>query len=75
VADAERQGILAVEMESAALYAFAEAQGRAVLCLAHVTNTMGQREREFEKGHDEGVPGSLRVIGSLVGVRLGLRAG
>jgi hypothetical protein len=69
VGDAEREGILAVEMESAALYAFARAQGKAVLCFAHVTNTMGQSEREFEKGHDEGVTESLRLIASLVGIR------
>lgn len=69
VAEAEREGILAVEMESAALYAFAAARGRAVLCLAHVTNTMGQSAREFEKGHNEGVTESLRVIEALLPVR------
>jgi len=69
VAEAEREGILAVEMESAALYAFAAARGKAVLCFAHVTNTMGQSDREFEKGHEEGVTESLRVIGAVVNVR------
>jgi uridine phosphorylase len=39
---ARAQGILAVEMEAAALYAFAEARQKAVLCFAHVTNQMGQ---------------------------------
>lgn len=70
VADAEREGILAVEMETAALYAFATARNKAVLCVAHVTNTMGLTEREFEKGQDDGVVESLRVIAGLVGVRL-----
>jgi uridine phosphorylase len=69
VADAEQQGILAVEMESAALYAFATLRHRAVLCFAHVTNTMGRRDREFEKGDDEGVTESLRLIGSTLDVR------
>lgn len=32
VANAEREGILAVEMESAALYAFAAARNATVLC-------------------------------------------
>jgi len=32
--------ILAVGMETAALYAFAGSRGVRVLCLAHVTNTM-----------------------------------
>ncbi len=32
-------GIMAVEMEAAALYAFAEARQKAVICFAHVTST------------------------------------
>src|SRR4029077_18344694 len=39
---ARTKGVLAVEMEAAALYAFARARNARVLCLAHVTNTMGQ---------------------------------
>lgn len=75
IAHAERQGVLGVEMESAALYAFAAARNRAVLCFAHVTNTMGASDREFDKGHDEGVNMSLDLIEALVGVRSGLRTG
>jgi uridine phosphorylase len=45
-----RRGILAVEMEAAALYTFARSTGAKVLCLANVTNTMGQTEKDFEKG-------------------------
>ena len=41
------KGILAVEMEAAALYAFASRHNVAVLCLAHVTNTMGQVTRSL----------------------------
>jgi uridine phosphorylase len=69
VSDAEREDILAVEMESAALYAFAAARGKRVLCFAHVTNTMGQRDREFEKGQEDGVTQSLKVIEAVTGVR------
>lgn len=47
---AQDKGILAVEMEAAALYTFARAAGAQVLCLAHVTNTMGQSGDDFEKG-------------------------
>jgi uridine phosphorylase len=54
--------ILAVEMEAAALYAFAKARGRSVLCLAHVTNQMGQVEGDFEKGAAAGAEDSLQVI-------------
>jgi uridine phosphorylase len=55
-------GILAVEMEAAALYAFAKACGRSVLCFAHVTNQMGRVEGDFEKGATDGAEESLRVI-------------
>ena len=51
---AQRKGILAVEMEAAALYAFARAAGVRVLCLAHVTNTMAQAGDDFEKGEADG---------------------
>ena len=46
---ARSKGVLAVEMEAAALYAFAQAANRQVLCLAHVTNTMGQTEQILRK--------------------------
>lgn len=55
-------GILAVEMEAAALYAFAKARGRPVLCVAHVTNQMGRIEGDFEKGAADGAADSLQVI-------------
>jgi len=48
--DAARNvGILAVEMEAAALYAFAEARNCVVLCFAHVTNQMGRIEETLKK--------------------------
>jgi uridine phosphorylase len=59
---ARTKGILAVEMEAAALYAFARARGASVLCLAHVTNTMGLSERDFEKGEADGSTDALRVL-------------
>ncbi len=55
-------GVLAVEMEAAALYAFAKARGRPALCFAHVTNQMGRIEGDFEKGAAAGAEESLRVI-------------
>lgn len=59
---ARAKGILAVEMEAAALYAFARAHTVSVLCLAHVTNTMGLAERDFEKGESDGTTDALRVL-------------
>ena len=60
-------GILAVEMEAAALYAFAKARGRSVLCFAHVTNQMGRIEGDFEKGVADGAEDSLKVISLVAG--------
>jgi purine-nucleoside phosphorylase len=66
IAAARAKGVLAVEMEAAALYAFARTAGAAVLCLAHVTNTMGQAGDDFEKGEADGTADALRVLGALV---------
>jgi uridine phosphorylase len=54
--------LLAVEMEAAALYAFAEARGKPVLCFAHVTNQMGRIDGDFEKGEANGAVDALAVI-------------
>jgi uridine phosphorylase len=60
------RGILAVEMEAAALYAFAAATECKVLCLAHVTNTMAQNGADFEKGEDDGALDALAILGLIV---------
>ena len=62
IAYARSQGILGVEMEAAALYAFAEARDRAVVCFAHITNQMGNVENDFEKGAAQGSQSALQVI-------------
>ena len=59
---ARSNGILAVEMEAAALYAFSEAKGRSVVCFAHVTNQMGNIEGDFEKGEAAGSTDALELI-------------
>jgi len=66
IAAAEAVGIVAVEMEAAALYAFAEARDTDVVCLAHVTNTMAVHGDDFDKGEDDGVGSSLRVVQAVV---------
>jgi uridine phosphorylase len=72
-------GILAVEMESAALYAFATAKHRDVLCFAHVTNQMAVTPGDFEKGEDDGSAASLAVVAAAArawrGLVKGLAAG
>ena len=64
---ARQRGILAVEMEAAALYAFAKAQKANVLCVAHVTNTMGQASQDFEKGEADGTADALAVLAAIIG--------
>jgi uridine phosphorylase len=70
IAEARSRGILAVEMEAAGLYAFAKARGRAVICLAHVTNQMGTIEGDFEKGEANGTADALSVVSRII-TRLG----
>ena len=62
IAAARSYGVLAVEMEAAALYAFARARGRQVLCYAHVTNQMAQAAGDFEKGEANGAHDALDLI-------------
>jgi uridine phosphorylase len=63
---AQSKGVLAVEMEAAALYAFAKSTGARVLCLAHVTNTMGRLGQDFEKGEAEGTHDALQILETIV---------
>jgi uridine phosphorylase len=65
IATARAAGCLAVEMETAALYAFAAARGKPVICLAHVTNAMGRDEGDFEKGEADGTAEVLRILAVL----------
>lgn len=55
-------GILAVEMEAAALYAFSEARNKPVICFAQVTNQMGSIEGDFEKGTDNGDYDAMQLV-------------
>lgn len=56
------QNLMAVEMEAAALYAFAKARQKSVLCFAHVTNQMGRVDGDFEKGEADGSRDALELI-------------
>jgi uridine phosphorylase len=63
VAAARAKGVLAVE--TAALYTFARKRNKAVLCLAHVTNTMGLADQDFEKGEADGTTAALTMLEAL----------
>lgn len=62
----KRRDVAAVEMEAAALFAFATARKRDVVCFAHVTNQMAVNSGDFEKGHDNGAREALDVIHAAV---------
>ncbi len=66
IAAAEALGIVAVEMEAAALYAFAAVHGRDVVCVAHVTNTMATDGDDFEKGEANGALDALHLTAAIV---------
>ena len=68
---AAADGILCVEMEAAALHALARATGKAILCVAHVTNTMGQRDNDFEKGEADGTVDALLLARVVTGLAPG----
>ena len=56
------KGIHAVEMEASALYAFAQARNKPVICFAHVTNQMASIAGDFEKGEQNGSKDALNVL-------------
>lgn len=62
IVGARARGVLAVEMEAAALYAFATATGHQVLCFAHVTNQMARIEGDFEKGEADGAHDAIALL-------------
>lgn len=64
--DAKMLGIHAVEMEAAALYAFAKARNKQVICVAHLTNTMAQQHGDFEKGEENGSVNALKLIAETI---------
>jgi uridine phosphorylase len=65
IATARAAGTLAVEMEAAALYAFAAARGQPVVCFALVTNQMAQTDGDFEKGPADGAEQALAVVDAV----------
>jgi uridine phosphorylase len=66
IAHAASLGIVAVEMEAAALYAFSAVRPLDVVCVAHVTNTMATSGADFEKGDADGAHDALEVVAAIV---------
>ena len=59
---ASAEGLKAVEMEVAGLYAFARTRGKPVACFALVTNQMAQVADDFQKGADDGAQHALSLV-------------
>jgi uridine phosphorylase len=68
IRSARHAGADCVEMESAALYAYAAARNRDVVCLAHVTNTMAVDGDDFEKGDANGAPAAIAMTAAIARV-------
>ena len=66
ISRAETAGVVAVEMEAAALYAYATARDRDVLCVAHVTNSMAIDGDDFEKGDADGAHAALELVTAII---------
>ena len=64
---AKQDSIACVEMEAAGLYAYAAARNQAVVCFAHITNTMATTGADFEKGADNGAHDALAVARAAAG--------
>jgi uridine phosphorylase len=62
----KKENVTCVEMEAAALYAFAQAKHKNVICFAHLTNTMAQQEGDFEKGEHFGSIDTLNLLKEVV---------
>ncbi len=64
-------GFLAVEMEAAALYAFAWAAEKNIICFAHITNQMATIENDFEKGQNKGNTAMIELIQTVLSLYRG----
>jgi uridine phosphorylase len=53
LAEYAKEGVLAVEMQAASLFAFSKSRGLPVGVVAHVTNEVERTEKEFDKGSRE----------------------
>lgn len=61
ISAAAEADVVCVEMEAAALYSYAAARNRDVVCFAHITNTMALADKDFEKGEANGAHAALTI--------------
>ena len=66
ISAAQERGLLAVEMEAAALYALVIATENSVICFAHITNEIAQNDMDFVKGQENWAKDTLSVISTAI---------
>ena len=62
----KQQNITCVEMEASALYALSGVKNYTIICFAHLTNSMAQKEGDFEKGEEFGSVDTLNLVSYLL---------
>jgi uridine phosphorylase len=65
ILERREQGIHTVEMEAAALLAFAQARKRPLVAIAHITNALGQGQGDFDKGAGQGAETALAIASAI----------
>jgi purine-nucleoside phosphorylase len=64
----KKENITCVEMESSALYALSAVKDYPIICFAHLTNSMAQKEGDFEKGEENGSLDTLNLVSYILKV-------
>ncbi|MGH2647283.1 MAG: nucleoside phosphorylase [Ginsengibacter sp.] len=64
----KEQNITCVEMEASALYALSAVKQYSIICFAHLTNSMAQKEGDFEKGEENGSIDTLNLVSYVLKV-------
>lgn len=66
----KKRNITCVEMEASALYALSAIKNYPIICFAHLTNSMAQKEGDFEKGEEFGSLDTLNLVSYLLKILL-----
>ncbi len=75
IKSATEKGLLSVEMEASALYAFSQAAKKDIMCFAHITNQMATKENDFEKGHNNGITSMIKLIQTVFSLQYQRKTG
>lgn len=68
IEEIKKQNVTCVEMEASALYALSAVKNYPIICFAHLTNSMAQKEGDFEKGEEFGSLDTLNLISYVLNI-------